>query len=266
MKNVDRFLLSATLVVSPVVSAFASVRVDVGLGGSRASMRRQHEVARELELTFIRNSAQLREFARKDRLERLSGDENYSVGRVSFPYARAAVKIFIERLAAQYRAATGEKLVVTSLTRPITMQPRNASPLSVHPTGIAVDFRVPKTRGARMWLEETLLSLEGRGVLDATRERRPPHYHVAVFPDEYEAYVRRLTGAATASAATAGASMMLARVPTLLSARPAAPASLDTAAPSLDPASGATPLVTSAFVLMIVGAVGSAAALRNRRP
>jgi LysM repeat protein len=123
---------------------------------------------------------------------------------VSHPVARPAVRVFVERLAAQYRAACGEKLVVTSLTRPVLEQPRNASDLSVHPAGMAVDLRVSRDRGCVRWLEKTLLSLEKQGVLDVTRERRPPHYHVALFPDPYTRYVATLTGrpAATLAAAT----------------------------------------------------------------
>jgi hypothetical protein len=82
----------------------------------------------------------------------------------------------------------GEKLIVTSLVRPTDLQPRNAHKLSVHPAGMAVDFRVPSTASERSWLEKALLGLENAGVLDVTREHTPPHYHVAVFPAEYVAY------------------------------------------------------------------------------
>jgi LysM repeat protein len=34
--------------------------------------------------------------------------------------------------------------------------------------------------------------LDGSGVLDATRESRPPHYHVVIFPKQYAAHVSRL--------------------------------------------------------------------------
>jgi len=103
------------------------------------------------------------------------------------------VKLFLERLGAEYRAVTGERLVVTSLTRPLSRQPRNASRLSVHPTGMAVDLRVPKSKSNRRWLERRLLALEDNVVLDVTLERHPAHYHVAVFPREYERYVATLT-------------------------------------------------------------------------
>ncbi|HSG48845.1 MAG TPA: LysM peptidoglycan-binding domain-containing protein, partial [Longimicrobiales bacterium] len=48
------------------------------------------------------------------------------------------------------------------------------------------------SRRCRQWLERVLLSLEGAGVVEATRERFPPHYHVAVFPRQYTAYVDQL--------------------------------------------------------------------------
>ena len=92
------------------------------------------------------------------------------------------------KLGAEYRAFTGERLVVTSLTRPLTRQPRNASSLSVHPMGIAADIRRPHDAKARRWLEQKLRTLETQGVIEATHERRPPHYHVAVFPDHVGTY------------------------------------------------------------------------------
>lgn len=181
-----RSLLSALLaLVIPVAPAFAGA----DLSGSRASIRHQHEVAKDADLTFLRTPAQIRQFVEKERLELVTSTNVLTIDKVSFPYARPIVKQFLERLAAQYHSATGEKLVVTSLTRPTSRQPRNASPYSVHPAGIAVDFRVPAQPDDRFWLEATLLMLESEGVLDVTRERRPPHYHVAVFPEQYETYL-----------------------------------------------------------------------------
>lgn len=187
MKSRARITIQALLSILPLGTAFAA---EAGLGGSMTSMRRQHAVAKQNDYTFLRTAAQVREFVREDRLQPLATNEHLVVNRVSFPYARPAVKLFIERLAEQYHAATGERLVVTSLTRPLTRQPRNAHALSVHPTGMAVDLRIPRNPSARAWLENTLLSLEASELLDATRERRPPHYHIAVFPDRYSTYVQ----------------------------------------------------------------------------
>lgn len=162
------------------------------LAGSPSSVVRQHRVAKKSGYSFLRNAAQVREFVRDDRLERITSTRDILVDDVSFPYARPAVKLFVERLGAQYRAATGERLVITSLTRPKSRQPRNASELSVHPAGMAVDLRIPRSAKNRRWLERTLLSLEDRIVLDVTKERYPAHYHVAVFPREYVSYVAQL--------------------------------------------------------------------------
>jgi Ni/Co efflux regulator RcnB len=163
------------------------------LRGSPQAMQRQHRVALQHDYTFLQTSAQVRRFVEMGLLVHLPGDGNYELASVTHPYARPAVKLFVERLAAQYRAACGEKLVVTSLTRPVREQPRNASHLSVHPAGMAVDLRVSGRAACRNWLERTLMSLERQGVLDAIRENRPPHYHVALFPEPYTQYVARIT-------------------------------------------------------------------------
>jgi hypothetical protein len=160
------------------------------------SLRRQHRIAKRNDYTFLRTAADVREWVRKERLVTMRSTDTYLLDGVSFPYARPAVKLFIERLAAQYNARSGERLVVTSLTRPINEQPENASALSVHPAGMAVDLRIPESRADRRWLERTLLSLEDKAVLDVTRERHPAHYHVAVFPASYERYVSRQRGSA----------------------------------------------------------------------
>jgi hypothetical protein len=163
------------------------------LGGSKASMVRQHRIAEEEGLTFSRSESRVRALVEDGVLEPVAGNADYLVlPSVAHKYARPEVRLLIERLAAQYHQATGERLVVTSLVRPIDQQPANAHQLSVHPAGIAMDLRVPAKASSRQWLEETLLGLEQRGLLDVTRERRPPHYHVAVFPAAYRAYVEKV--------------------------------------------------------------------------
>ncbi|HYC53221.1 MAG TPA: DUF5715 family protein, partial [Gemmatimonadaceae bacterium] len=234
---------------------------DADLGGSRASIREQNEIAKEHDFTFLRTAAQVREFVAKERLVEVVPNEDLLVSKVSFPYTRPILKTFIERLAAQYRRATGEQLVVTSLTRPTSMQPRNASPLSVHPAGMAVDFRVPKTAAERQWLEATLLSLEDRGLLDVTRERRPPHYHVAVFPDEYESYVAKLIPHEMASAAAAAASALTSAGTTMGEVAVAAAANVsvrDNTVPTII-------MLGAAFALLLTVSAPALSANRSRR-
>jgi hypothetical protein len=184
------------------VSLAAPLRVgaaprDLGearLGGSLSSMERQHEAAVAEEYDFLGTPAEVREWAEKGRLEQVTEGPHLALSDVSFPFAQREVRVFVERIAEQYHAAVGERLVITSLVRPRALQPANAHELSVHPAGMAVDFRVPARTKARKWLEEQLLGLERAGVLDVTRERMPPHYHVAVYPAEYRAYVTATFG------------------------------------------------------------------------
>jgi LysM repeat protein len=166
----------------------APVRAQ-SLIGSKASMVRQNQAARQHDYTYLRTSSQVNEFVRRGLLVKLRGNSDYRVAAVSFPYAREEVRTFVERLGKQYQNACRERLVVTSLTRPTSRQPRNASPLSVHPTGMAVDLRRSNRPACRAFLEKTLLTLEGRKVLEATKENHPPHYHVSLFPDPYTRYL-----------------------------------------------------------------------------
>lgn len=186
---------TALLLLALTTVAVLPARADDGasLRGSPASMIRQNEIARESDYTFLRTPNQVREFAEEGFLVPLEGNADYEVAAgVSFPFARPETRTFVERLSAQHLSACGEKLVITSLTRPQSGQPSNSHALSVHPTGMAVDLRVHPNETCREWLEETLLSLEKRELLDVTRERRPPHYHVAVFPEAYTAYLAGL--------------------------------------------------------------------------
>lgn len=181
-----RWTLGLSLVVATSVALSAAEAA--GLKGSMTSMRRQHAAAKEAELDFLRTAKQVAGAVEAGALDTIAGNADYRTHQVSFPYARPEVRELIERIAAEYRAATGARLVVTSLTRPSALQPSNAHRLSVHPAGMAVDFRVPADSAARAWLERELLRLEEARVLDVTREVHPPHYHVAVFPQAFRAY------------------------------------------------------------------------------
>ena len=184
---------AATAVVAVVcVSAALAPAEAQSLRGSTRSLDRQTRVARQHDYTYIASSAQLARFVDAGYLVAVRSNGDYEVHNVAFPYARAEVALFISRLARQYRSACGERLVVTSLTRPRSRQPGNASSRSVHPTGMALDLRRSNGGTCRPWLESVLLQLEGAGVLEATRERSPPHYHIAVFPNQYAAYVESI--------------------------------------------------------------------------
>lgn len=187
-----RLAVPALLTLAASVAGTAYTEAQ-SLRGSRASLDRQNLQARRHDFTYLHTPGDVRRFVDAGYLVRVPGNGDYEVkSGISFPYARPEVKLFLERLGRQYRSACGERLVVTSLTRPRTRQPRNASSRSVHPTGMAMDLRVSWSSRCRRWIESAFLSLEAAGVLEANREYHPPHYHVALFPDPYARYVERL--------------------------------------------------------------------------
>ena len=178
-------LIALLFVIVLIAPAAAGPAAAQSLYGSHESLVRQNLVAQQHDYAYLRTTRDVVQAVDGGVLIAIQGNEDFQLagGEVSFPYARPEVKTFLEQLSSAYHAACGEPLVVTSLVRPITRQPWNASPISVHPTGMAVDLRRSDRHGCRQWLESTLLALEGEGMIEATRERWPPHYHVAVFPD-----------------------------------------------------------------------------------
>jgi hypothetical protein len=211
-----RLSLPATLLAAGLAAASADDVRAQSLRGSRASVDRMYRQARGERLPFHETGRAVRAAAASGRLVRLAPGASVELHRVSFPFVTAATRTFVRRLGAQYRARCGERLVVTSATRPATRQPANSSERSVHPTGMAVDLRKP-AGGCLRWLRATLLDLEAGGAIEATEEYAPPHFHVAVFPTAYARYAsapasgraagrgsgraRTARGAATTSAA-----------------------------------------------------------------
>jgi hypothetical protein len=183
------------LLVLGLIVAGPNLAKAQSLRGSKASLDLQNRIASEHNFTYLSSTAHMQRFIAAGYLIPVLSNGDYRLKRESPSYARPEVALFIKRLGSQYHSACGEQLVVTSLTRPKTRQPRNASDRSVHPTGMAVDLRRSWNRGCRGWLEGTLLQLEDAGVLEATRETKPPHYHIAVFPDQYASYVEARKGA-----------------------------------------------------------------------
>jgi hypothetical protein len=185
-----RQLLTAlvALTASGAVTTAAEAKAP-SLRGSPASMREQNQVAQEHGLAFYRTSADIHAAVERGELVPLEGNADYEVANfVSHPFTQPAAKLFVERLSRQYHEACGQKLVVTSAVRPQDSQPRNAHALSVHPAGMALDFRVSDRAACRSWLEDALMNMESQGLLNGIRERTPPHYHVALYPEQYMAY------------------------------------------------------------------------------
>ncbi|MGH7664332.1 MAG: DUF5715 family protein [Gemmatimonadaceae bacterium] len=187
-------LISIAILAAPfLMTALAPTAGAQSLRGSVKSVNRMYRHAVSHELYFYRTSAGVRTAAERGRFVRLKGNEDFALHEVGYPFVRQETRVFVLRLAEQYRDACGEQLVVTSAVRPRSGQPDNASRRSVHPTGMAIDIRKPRGRCLR-WLRSTLVSLEKSDVIEATEEFYPPHFHVAVFPDPYRDHVEELGG------------------------------------------------------------------------
>jgi LysM repeat protein len=174
------------------------------LRGSAASVDLMYTSAHEKDLAFLHSRGDIYQAAAEGDLSLLNINEDVTLERVTFPFVLPATRGFVDSLGAQYHAACGERLAVTSGARPIEEQPRNASPKSVHPTGMAVDFRKPPPGPCLTWLRAALIDLEKRGVVEATEERHPAHFHVAVL--NQRPTTPRVIAASTAPASTNNAS------------------------------------------------------------
>lgn len=194
-----RPLLPLALLLALALAAPAHPADAQSLRGSRGSVNRMYHHATDHGIYFYKTGKGIRDAGKAGRFVRLGGGD-YRLAGVSYPYVRAETRTFVERLASQYRSACGERLVVTSAARPKSMRLANSVDRSVHPTGMAIDLRKPTRRACLSWLRETLLYLERQGVVEATEERSPPHFHVAVFPSPYTRYVQGRGGRSYASA------------------------------------------------------------------
>lgn len=201
-----RYPVAITLAVM-VASAAALAPADLSaqsLRGGTASINRMYYHAVDHGMYFYKTASGLRKAVDEGRFVRISSTDDFQVVGASFPYVQDEVLFFVKRLGRQYRQACGERLVVTSAARPKSMRLANSVDKSVHPTGMAIDLRKPARTACRNWLRETLLALENEGVLEATEEFSPPHFHVAVFPTPYVRYVARMGGAPSLAVNDAG--------------------------------------------------------------
>jgi len=187
-------LIISTLALFALAAVSATDSLAQTLRGSPASVERIYQQALGHDLHFYETGAGVYRAVERGTLVRLDGNENYRTHNVSYPFALPVAEVFVNRLAAQYRAACGEQMVVTSAIRPRSFRLANSVSRSVHPTGMAIDLRRPTDPTCLRWLRETLLSLERTGVIEVVEERRPPHFHVAIFPRPYLQYVQRRTG------------------------------------------------------------------------
>ena len=159
-----------------------------------------YSTAQMRDLQFLRTTSDIYDAARVGALKLISFTDDLELDKTTWPFVLPNTLRFADSLAVEYRKGCGERLTVTSGARPLDKQPRNASPKSVHPTGMAVDFRRPKTPACLEWLRKALVVLEDRHVIEATEEKHPPHLHVAVLHQAPEPRILMLAAARADSA------------------------------------------------------------------
>ncbi len=176
-------LLSISVALAPVAQAQRQRRPQepAELHGSKESVEKMYSFAVSRRMPFYLTPTNVDQAIVDGRLVALTGDSTYELTRgVGFSYSTREAKQFVLAFAPQYLAACGAPLTVTSAARPMSRQPHNANPHSVHPTGIAVDIRRPPPGPCLTWVRGALADLERRGIVEATEEHHPVHLHVAV--------------------------------------------------------------------------------------
>jgi hypothetical protein len=183
--------LALAVLTSTVALSAANAQT---LRGSPSSVDLMYTTAHRRDLQFLRTPQDIYEAAKAGSLKMISMTTDLEMQRVAYPFVLPNTLRFADSLAAQYRAGCGERIVLTSGARPLDKQPRNASPKSVHPTGMAVDFRKPRNPACLTWMRKALVSLEDAGVVEATEERHPAHFHVAVLRQNPERHIQLAAG------------------------------------------------------------------------
>jgi LysM repeat protein len=200
------------------------------LRGSQASVQRMYTRAVLNDLDFYKTSKGIYQSVRDGELVMIGITMDMTLEKVRYPFVLPRTRDVLNVFASRYRAACGERLVVTSAARPRTEQPRNASPRSVHPTGMAIDFRKPQGKCLE-YMRAELVRLERQGVLEATEERHPVHFHVAVLQRGKFAPA----APAIATATTATPTQTPAAIPTAPVITDSAPGTVEPVAPKPDP-------------------------------
>jgi len=168
-------LAAAAAAIYPTTSRAQTLR------GSKPSVEKMYDFALSHGMSFRATPEVIDRDAGAGHLVRLGGSWDYELTNgVGWPYVTPETRRFVEAFAEQYSAVCAAPLVVTSASRPLSRQPRNANPHSVHPAGIAIDLRRPRGGPCLEWTRAALIELENRGIIEATEERHPVHFHVAV--------------------------------------------------------------------------------------
>lgn len=171
------------------------------------SQQAQNRRADADDLSRMKDTSMIRRFAGAGLLVPVpSSRRSYYLSGISSSYRflRPWTKLFLERIASQFRARFGARLRVTGLIRTVSYQqalarrngnaaPASGSLRSSHLTGATIDIskRFMKPEHVQ-WMRFVLHRLHQRKVIYAIEEFRQPTFHVMVHKSYLE-YVRSRT-------------------------------------------------------------------------
>ncbi len=174
----------------------------VSLRGSSDSLDKQMAMARKLHLPHIKNTEQIIKLMMRGQLRELprQGETFYldeQIGECDpmhahlYRTASPATIQFLSKLSRKfYNKFDGTRFKVTSLTRTVGCQKwlqrhnTNATAVSrsAHLTGSAIDisYKEMTTKEVR-WMQQQLMELEKKHLIEATEEHHQACFHVMVF-------------------------------------------------------------------------------------
>jgi len=166
--------------------------------GTPESLLKQNQGVDRDELVRIQNDDQLLDLIEADELVRLPETRELAVAQnlpIERRYCRPWTKSFAEDMATLYWEEFHQSIQVNSAVRTVQVQHklirhnRNAAPetgerASPHLTGASVDIAKRwMTKKQKQWVQQYLLDLQNRGLIDAEEEFRQPVFHITVYRD-----------------------------------------------------------------------------------
>lgn len=209
MRNPASFLafLAVLALATPSADAGGGKRRkhSASLKGGKVSQTKQNGAADRLDLTRLKDRAQLEKFISAGLLVPVSGGHGYSLDpdlgsldpghEADYRHARAWTKSFLDRELGACHDATGDDYKVTSLVRTKAYQAklRGVTKAAIagrawwkqssHPTGATADISFEGLSKAGMrCLRDRLLELSAQGKVVAIEETHNGHFHVMVLP------------------------------------------------------------------------------------
>ncbi len=159
------------------------------LGGELSSSERQLAYTKANAIPLISSNADYWELVRRGYLVSLRHPD-LEVG-AKRPHVLPTTARFIYEIAEQFRTAGCGRLRINDATRLVSERPKNGSPYSVHPAGMALDVRVINlSERCYAELNRLLHTAEAELQADVTREYKPEHFHVVVIPYEEVRFIQ----------------------------------------------------------------------------